>query len=122
MRTTIETGYRHSGFPQATVEASYQQARHQIEIRVREGRRYQCGQVQVTGAQAVPHDVLVRALTEDSKPARIRWKKAGPVPFDVETDAEMRKLLEVAFEEAGFYRPDFEIRIQNHRRTATPPA
>ena len=60
LHMTIESGYRHGGFPYATVELIPDRpAIDQIEVRVREGRRFRCGDVCVTGTpQAVPDDVL----------------------------------------------------------------
>ncbi len=100
----------HGGFPDATIAASYNSAANQIEVRVREGRRCRCGEVRVDGQSdsslRYAHACTHRRLETDANPL-----KGGPVPFDDDTVAELRKLLEVAFEESGFYRPDFEIRI-----------
>jgi outer membrane protein assembly factor BamA len=107
----ISNGYRHGGFPDAVIQVLYNGTFEWVEVRVHEGSRWRCGDVQVTGAGSLPADQLIRALTDHSESSRTCWKIGGPVPFDEVTMLEMRAQLKAAFSDAGFFDPEFDLTI-----------
>jgi outer membrane protein assembly factor BamA len=105
----VRSGYRHHGFGDAKVEAVHDPSKQQIVVKVDEGRRFRCRDVQIVGAKFVPAAKIIAALTEDPKPSRILWKKGDPVRFDELAESAIRKRIEEAFGEAGFLSPQFSV-------------
>jgi len=111
LEATLLSGYRHGGFPEAEVEITFNNSRKRVEAGVKEGKRYRCGDVKVTGAKKVFPQTVTGWLTEDPKPHRILWKKGAPVPFDND-DSRIRARLKSEFGCAGYFYPDFDVGIQ----------
>lgn len=122
LQKTVLLGYRHNGFPDAAVDCLFNHTQERIEVRVKEGARFQCGEVLVTGASCVSADAIVRALTDDSKPQHTLWKPEAPAPFDDETRDEFRKRIRAAYGAVGCFEPEFDIEIrkgtEGHRALA----
>ncbi len=119
LEATIKSGYRHRGFPEADVEVALSNTRKRIEVGVREGKRYRCGSVQVTGAKHISAETLIRSLSDDSKPQLDVWKKGEPAQFDDEVQSRIRERLKTGFAAAGFFYPDFEIGINRDPSAGT---
>lgn len=107
----VRDGYRHCGFPDAAVHAVHDAARQRIAVRVTEGKRLTCGDVQVTGTQPETAGKIVQSITESPVEMQVLWKKGGPAPLDDGTPAAIRRRVRKAFAAAGFLTPEFEIAI-----------
>ncbi len=105
----VRSGYRHHGFRDVRVEAMSDGSKQQIVVRVNEGTRSRCRDVQIVGAKSVPAAKIIAELTEDPKLSRILWKKGDPVRFDELADSAIRKRIEEAFGEDGFLSPQFSV-------------
>jgi hypothetical protein len=107
----VRAGYRHHGFRDAKIEAVCDRSKQQVIVRVSEGERLRCRDVQFVGAKSVPGAKLIAALTEDPKPSQILWKKGDPVRFDDLAAPAICRRIEGAFGEASFLSPQFSVVI-----------
>src|SRR5206468_3554536 len=78
---TMRLGYHHSGFRDAKVTAEYDKPQQQIVVRVAEGPRHYCGDVNITGLKQAHKTALVEAITQPPK-LRTPWVQGRPAPFD----------------------------------------
>ena len=110
VETATLLGYHHSGFRDAKVTAAYDEQQERIVVRVAEGERHLCGDVNITGAEHADAAALVKAI---SQPAELKtpWVNDRPAPFDDSTMREIRKRLKDAFAAQAFFSPAFGVRI-----------
>ncbi len=59
----LHLGYIHCGFPDARITARYDDKTDRVIVQIKEGTRYHCGPVEVTGARKMPTQPIVEALT-----------------------------------------------------------
>jgi tetratricopeptide (TPR) repeat protein len=64
----IRAGYRNTGFPDVQVNASANNRAHTISVNVKEGPRYQAGEIRIRGNKAIPIAQLVARLTQPYPP------------------------------------------------------
>lgn len=60
----IRQGYRNSGFPDAEINATYEETVRGIVVRVNEGPRFRNGPLDISGARMLSAEVLRKCLTE----------------------------------------------------------
>jgi len=144
----LQLGYLHCGFPDAHLTACCNSAASRVIVDIEEGPRYQCGGVEVIGAQSVPVSAIVDVLTVsnanpnaqpcpypfqflDSAPANrsaapeendsIIWSAGQPACFDDITLGSLSNLVTGVLHEQGFYQSRFNLNIATNaaKRTAT---
>src|SRR5436190_8946535 len=120
VETSTLLGYRHSGFRDAVVAATHDEQQSQIVMRVKEGPRYFCGDVNITGAKSADIGLLIQAITQPTNKESTPWVEGRPVPFDVATTRETILRLKSAFAAQGFLRSSFAI--QNTAGTGSETA
>lgn len=119
LEKTVTTGYRHCGFPDASIEVLYNHTRERVEVRVEEGPRFRCGDLTITGNRLVPTEAIVEALTQSSSTIRTLWKPECAAPFDVETRDELRRIVREAHATVGCFSPEFDIEIRRQPDSGT---
>lgn len=70
IRQKVLTGYRHAGFPEASVDVFPEEETHRLVVRVAEGPRFTAGEIEIVGAATIPADALVARLSEAYPPGR----------------------------------------------------
>ena len=107
----IRSGYQHHGFRDAKVEAVCDRSKKQIVVRVNEGERLRCCDVQIVGAISIDATTIIAALTEDRKPSQgIRMEEVGTrCAYDELAAPAIHKRIDDAFGEAGFLSPQFSV-------------
>lgn len=135
---TVDAGYRHSGFPEATVEAAFDEQSGRIVVHVREGIRYRCGAVRVQGLPAMLEAELTEALTEKFCPLGVVpvvkrqvdgtgktewqtttgepsglsspvWKSGEPARIDAFGSRPLRSQIRDFFLAQGFSSPNWKL-------------
>lgn len=120
----VADGYRHSGFPEVHVSGDYDDSRQQLVIAVEEGRRFQCGEIEIRGASKLPVEDFKRLLSTrrmdaqkrrpsgspDSKPAI--WSPGSPPSFAESHWAGQRSEIELRFHELGFFDVQFTTDVR----------
>ena len=106
-------GYRRLGFPDALVDAAFDEA-GKLVLKVSEGPRYAVGGMRVEGNAAVSTEDISRAIAE----VRAEWEAAavpGDRPewagFDAASVASVERGVEQAYARAGRLFPEFEIDV-----------
>ena len=113
VREKLLQGYRHLGFPDARVEAEFNDA-GKLTVTVSEGPRYTAGELRVEGNAAVGADAIRDAIAD----VRAEWeKKAVPgtdpkwAGFGASCMASVRHGVVQAYARAGRLFPEFETDI-----------
>jgi len=144
----LRLGYQHCGFPDAQVTARYDSKGDRVVVQVREEARYLCGPVEVIGAQKMPTQPIVTALTttnavtavqaqpfqfldnapanrvsptdtDDSTNQNFLWITDQPARFD---DLSLRKLAGLVtntLNQHGFYLSRLNLKVVPNARTRT---
>ncbi|MHC5057075.1 MAG: tetratricopeptide repeat protein [Planctomycetota bacterium] len=106
-------GYRHLGFPDALVDAGFDDA-GKLTLKVSEGPRYAVGGMRVEGNAAVGTEEISRAIAE----VRAEWEAAavpGEEPkwagFDAASIASVERGVEQAYARAGRLFSKFETDV-----------
>ncbi len=135
----LRTGYRRCGFANARIEARHDRSRGRVVIRIDEGQRFRCGEVQVTGVDKVLENQLIDRLTQphpstyaveivrtdvqgrqtscwfDQDGAQAKWvapvwKPGADAPQDLQ-DYDL-KTIERLFAWHGYFFPKYEVTVQ----------
>ncbi|MFN0051926.1 MAG: hypothetical protein ACKV0T_07025 [Planctomycetales bacterium] len=141
LESAVLNGYLKAGFATAHVVAHVDDDREQVVVRVSEGWRFLCGDIDVVGANRVASEVIVRHLTEPAYPleatpislakndgtqvtiwvdsagglAKSRspiWSNEKAAPFDQITCKDIRERIFTLFEAHGYYNPRFEVAVE----------
>lgn len=142
LRNRLLAGYRNSGFPEAKVRLSYDEAGGRVVARIEEGPRCRCGKVKVRGAGEVPAQKLIDWLTRprvpedlpsfsilfegaegklvpageeeqrEKKPKPPVWKAGRPAAFGPEAAERLTGHVKQAYAEFGRFFPKFSVRVE----------
>jgi TPR repeat protein len=111
------TGYRREGFPEATIHAALETNRDSVLIRVAEGPRYCCGEVQVKGTSVETNAAVLRSLKGTLVEFRqgefdsVLWQKDRPAPFDAQGQEVLSQRIEATLADLGYFKPRFRLKI-----------
>ncbi|MHC4247537.1 MAG: tetratricopeptide repeat protein [Planctomycetota bacterium] len=122
VRKKLLLGYKHLGFPDALVDAGFDDA-GKLTLKVSEGPRYAAGGTRVEGNAAVATEEISRAIAE----VRAGWEERavpGEEPkwagFDAASIASVEQGVEQAYARAGRLFPKYETDVvpQHGKRVA----
>ena len=80
----IQTGYQHDGFSEPKVSVKMHENRKTISVKVSEGPRYLCGEIEITGADTLSVESLITCLTE----RRIKEADPSDTEMSVKSNSE----------------------------------
>ncbi|MBN2022005.1 MAG: hypothetical protein JW809_04360 [Pirellulales bacterium] len=133
-------GYRHAGFPDAWAVTGVDEDAKKIRVTIDEGPRYTAGEVVVRGNREILAAPIVHWLTSLYPPEGARrdgvyqngeettvhwvdkdgtdvklehplWKPGTPAPFDEATQTRLRRQVQRALAEQGFFFSRFRMEI-----------
>ena len=107
IEATTLLGYRYSGFPNAKVAARYDEQRERIIVRVEEGPRHVCGEIEISGGRQADAEALAKSLRESAKKGQSLWFENRPVRFDTAATRRIITRLKDAFATQGFFHSQF---------------
>lgn len=134
IRHELLHGYRHNGFPEATVTVDYDETAQGIVAEIVEGRQYHNGPVLVEGVSDELAQLLIERLTEDEQvntlaPAATKppqagvqpqvnqqrqalWKDNEPTSFSPYSSREIEKRSIESLQDAGYLEATASIRLE----------
>jgi hypothetical protein len=145
----LQLGYQHQGFPEAQISVRTIAKTGEVQVKVKEGPRYRCGAVKVTGAQKMPVAAIVRRLTvapappksergafafkdqapsshaldesgpDFSRDTEADWVKGEPVPASEFDVQRMKALVTSEMHEHGFLHPKVNVGIVPDKASRT---
>ena len=140
----LRLGYEHCGFPDARVAARYDAKADRVIVQIKEGARYRCGPVEVIGAQKMPTQPIVKALTEtnantsalpqpflflDNAPANRNevmetnnvnaWAEGLPAHFDEISLRSLSSRVTNTLAKHGFFLSRFSLNVVTNAITRT---
>jgi hypothetical protein len=123
----IRSGYIHLGFAEIQVNTRYVQAQNAIVVKIVEGPRSFCGEIQIVGTKTVPIDDLRRLLTSkipnvqasdgkdgkksDSKDDPV-WTVGKPASFAPGFWKSKHAAIQNAFKSLGYFDASFEVHVR----------
>lgn len=127
LETRLRDGYHHSGFADVTTSAKYVEQRHGIVVTIVEGRRYQAGEIEITGAKSIPVARLKKLMVSSSPeqttaknsnekrdfapplPAKPIWQKGKPASFSPGFWKAKHEPLQKLFHSLGYHDVQFSV-------------
>lgn len=112
-------GYRHSGFPEATVTMQVDDTRSIIVATIREGQRFLAGKVEVTGTSTLPVDRFIERLVKPSfdpslpqqPPAKL-WLAGKPASFSAGHWKSKYETIQKVFQSLGYHDVLFRTSVR----------
>ncbi|MCF7974743.1 MAG: hypothetical protein K9N55_13075 [Phycisphaerae bacterium] len=126
VRTLVRMGYYHSGFPEAQVSVAVDGNSETIGVKVSEGPRCVCGEIEVVGAKTLPTDMFISQLIERrqrtahaSSAKQLRasktddpiWQTGKPAPFDKPSLDQLSSRIRSVLSELGYYFSQFTVAV-----------
>ena len=119
----LQLGYQRRGFPEATVQTRVDAAAGQIQVQVREGPRFRCGDILVAGPTAMTNDAVRRLVRravlgldavsgQPTNTQSARWVSGEPAPFDEFARAQIATTVQTALAELNYYLPRVQTRFE----------
>jgi hypothetical protein len=147
LREAVELGYRTRGFPDAKVDANINPDGQFVDVSVREGPRFRCGDLRITGNDGVPAealrtrlidvagepqergrfedvmDMVVCAARRYAERGRDRkadiWNPGAPARFDRFLEANVQHCLREEFEQRGYYMAKVRAQVVRNDSNGT---
>lgn len=120
LKRLLESGYRQCGFPEAQVTVNVAQNRQRVSVKVFEGPRYTCGDIEVTGAQTLPTESFVQQMMEPrikqtdggkSETEDPIWQKGKWAPFSQPSQTKLSHEIQTLLNELGYYFCRFSVKV-----------
>ncbi len=122
LNRSITLGYRHAGFPAATVKVDTVSNTHHVVVRLAEGERYHCGDILLSGASSMTNEVIRRKIADTlagletgvgapSDLNSIVWVSDQPAPLDEFAQESLANLVRQALAALNYYEPKVSIFI-----------
>lgn len=120
IKELVQTGYKHSGFSEPQVSTAFDRNRERFTVRVSEGPRYMCGDIEVRGAETVPVELLITRLTEprikktdslETKTEDPIWPKGRPASFSRASQAALTLMTRSILSELGYYFCTVDVEV-----------
>ena len=116
----VETGYKHRGFPEPQVSIAFDPYHETFAVKVSEGPRYLCGDIEVLGAKTVPTELFARQMTDprvkktDSNQTKTEspiWPTGRPTSFSRASQEDLTLKTHVVLCELGYYFCQFSVKV-----------
>lgn len=120
LRRRLLLGYRHEGFPEATVDARVDAGARKIRVQIQEGPRCYCGDIRLTGVPSMTNEVIRRKLVETlsglgggstTNLGPAIWSATEPAPFDEITATNLTGQISDALAELDYLFPTVKAKV-----------
>ena len=118
----ISLGYQRAGFPTAKVKVAADTNQHRVVVRVKEGPRYRCGEILLSGVPTMTNEVVRQAIARVIGGLEARggtstnlnesfWLRNQLAPFDEVARQSLVRMVQEALTSLNHYQPKVSVRI-----------
>lgn len=116
IRDEILSGYQRNGFPDAQIRVGLMPDGDHLGVKIKEGPRFLCGGVTVTGARKSMARLIAFCLTNPPPDAdteeSLYWQPEQPAHFDPSACASMENVVRESLAKRGWFFPKMALSVE----------